>query len=215
MVILLQLQAYIEDGTTPGVQRGEDVYNVTVNQVYTGYLQLVKKARVLRDNGSGTYIQVPGMGFNDPESAKQPAPGDLLEYQITYTNISEAGDSGTGNGLLQADDVVIIEDGVAGNNNWAIDNDDPTEDGDTLIDTLHPLNGAEDTTAGSVITYFDETGAGNPNAGGFSSELTDHQVTDDIVKYEVSGINRLSPGQSGVFTFQRKITSAEDIEALQ
>ena len=209
------IAAYIDDGANAGLET-DDTYNVTVNQVYTGYLQLVKKARVLRDDGSGAYREVPGMGFNDPDgNNKQPAPGDILEYQITYTNISENGGSGTGNGLLQADDVVITEDGTAGGNNWAVDNDNPDEDGDTLIDTLHPLSGAEDTSPNSVITYFDANGVGNTNPGAFSGELTNFEVTDDIVKYEVSGISRLEPGQSGVFTFQRKITSPEDIENLQ
>ena len=192
----------------------DDTYNVTVNQIYTGYLQLVKKARVLRDNGSGTYAEVAGMGFDDPNSVKQPAPGDLLEYQITYTNISDEGGSGTGNGLLQADDVVITEDGTTGGNNWAVDNDDPAEDGDDLIDTLHPLSGANDSTSGSVITYFDESGTGNTDPGTFSNELVNFEVTDDIVRYEVSGITRLEPGEFGVFTFQRKITSPADIEDL-
>ncbi len=214
------IAAYIDNNDADGDAattelNSEDTYNVTVNQVYTGYLQLVKKARVLRQDGSGAYREVPGMGFDDPDGDnKQPAPGDVLEYQITYTNISENSDSGTGNGLLEAQDVVIIEDGVNGGNNWALDNDNPSEDGDELIDTLHPLSGAEDTTTSSVITYFNASNVGSTDPGAFSSELTDHRVTDDIVKYEVSGITLL-PGQSGVFTFQRKITSPEDIEVLE
>ncbi|MEM8674367.1 MAG: hypothetical protein AAGF83_10905 [Cyanobacteria bacterium P01_G01_bin.67] len=203
------IAAYIDDGTTDDALDVDDTYNITVNQVYTGYLQLLKKARVLRDDGSGTFAEVAGMGFNDPDGDKEAAPGDLLEYQITYTNISDDGGSGTGNGLLQADDVVITEDGIAGDNNWAEDNDS-----DTFIDTLHPQSGANDTTTGSVITYFDINDVGSTNPGAFSSELTNFDVTDDIVKYEVSGITRLSPGDSGVFTFQRKITSPADIEDL-
>lgn len=208
------IAAYIDDGANAGLE-ADDTYNVTVNQVYTGYLQLLKKARVLRDNGSGAFSEVAGMGFNDDDADKEPAPGDLLEYQITYTNISDDGGSGTGNGLLQADDVVITEDGTAGNNNWAVDNDDPNEDGDNLIDTLLPLSGANDSTTGSVITYFDENNVGSTDPGAFSTELANFEVTDDIVKYEVSGITRLEPGESGVFTFQRKITSPADIEDLE
>ncbi|MEM8722259.1 MAG: hypothetical protein AAGE84_23685 [Cyanobacteria bacterium P01_G01_bin.39] len=208
------IAAYIDDGANAGLE-ADDTYNVTVNQVYTGYLQLLKKARVLRDDGNGVFAEVAGMGFNDPDGDKEAAPGDLLEYQITYTNISDDGGSGTGNGLLQADDVVITEDGTAGNNNWAVDNDDPNEDGDNLIDTLLPLSGANDTTTGSVITYFDENNVGSTDPGAFSTELANFEVTDDIVKYEVSGITRLEPGESGVFTFQRKITSPADIEDLE
>lgn len=208
------IAAYIDSGANVGTLEDDDNYNVTVNQIYAGYLQLLKKARILRDSGSG-FVEVAGMGFDDSDADKEPAPGDILEYQITYTNISDDGGSGTGNGLLQADDVVITEDGVTGDNNWAEDNDDPEEDGDTLIDTLHPLSGANDTTTGSVITYFNAGDIGNTDPGAFSSELVDFGVTDDIVKYEVSGIARLSPGDSGVFTFQRKITSPADIEDLE
>jgi hypothetical protein len=206
--------AYLDDNGTNGLQ-ADDTYNVTVNQVYLGYLQLVKEARVLRNNGT-RLVEI--AGFNADDSTKQPAPGDILEYRITYTNISdvESTSDGTssGNVVLYADDLVITEDGVLGDNNWAEDNDDPAEDGDTLIDTLHVLDGAKDSTTGSTIRYFNATGTGNASQAGFSSEVTDFGITDDITKYEVSGITRLTPGKSGNFTFQRKITSQEDIDDL-
>lgn len=204
--------AYVDDNGTAGLQAA-DTYNVTVDQVYTGYLQLVKEARVLRNNGTG-YRPVAGMGYGDPNSAKQPAPGDILEYRITYTNISEDQGSGTSNGLLQADDIEITEDGTIDGNNWALDNDDPAEDGDDLIDTLHVLDGADDSTTGSTIRYFNAAGASSTNQGAFSTEVNNFGVTDDITKYVVNGITRVSPGSSGTFTFQRKITSQEDIENL-
>ena len=212
------IAAYVDNGTTDDQLDADDAYNVTVNQVYTGYLQLVKKAQVLRDDGTGTLAVVTGMGYEDPDSAKQPAPADVLEYQITYTNISEdGGDGGTGNGLLQADDIVITEDGTANGNNWAVDNDDPAEDGDNLIDTLH-VNGASnqiDGTEDGEIQYFDSSdGTGNADPGSFSGDMANFEVTDDVVKYQVSGINRLAPGEDGVFTFRRKITSPEDIDNL-
>ena len=210
------IAAYVDNGANAGLE-ADDTYNVTVNQVYTGYLQLVKEAQVLRDDGSGTLAEVSGMGYNDPDLAKQPAPADVLEYRITYTNISEDGAGGTGNGLLMADDIVITEDGTTGGNNWAVDNDNPAEDGDNLIDTLH-VNGASNTvngTDGGEIQYFEESsGTGNTNPEAFSNDMANFGVTDDIVKYEVGGINRLQPGESGEFTFRRKITSPKDIENL-
>ena len=212
------IAAYVDNGDNEDELDANDTYNVTVNQVYTGYLQLVKEAQVLRDDGSGLAV-VTGMGYDDLDSAKQPAPGDVLEYRITYTNISEDEDGAgaTGNGLLQADDIVITEDGTTGGNNWAVDNDDPAEDGDNLIDTLH-VNGASNTindTAGGEIQYFETSGGtGNTDPGAFSGELANFGVTDDVVKYQVSGINRLQPGEDGVFTFRRKITSPEDIDNL-
>ena len=210
------IAAYVDNGATAGQLDADDAYNVTVNQVYTGYLQLVKEAQVLRDDGSGLAV-VTGMGYDDPDSAKQPAPADVLEYRITYTNISEDGAGGTGNGLLQADDIVITEDGTTGGNNWAVDNNDPAEDGDNLIDTLH-VNGASNTIDGTdsgEIQYFETSGGtGNTNPEAFSNDMANFGVTDDIVKYEVGGINRLEPGGSGEFTFRRKITSPEDIDNL-
>jgi hypothetical protein len=194
------IAAYKDKGTN-GLT-SDDTYNVTVNQVYAGYLKLVKKARVLRANTSGQYSLVTGMNFNDPDANKKPAPGDIIEYQVAYRNISDSQATGANSVLLQANDVRIIENGTVGANNWAKDNDDPTQDGDTIIDTLHVPSSAQDSNSGT-ITYFKGT------TGNTASSTTDKEVTSYI-----DTVANVAPGASGTFTFQRKVTDASDIETL-
>jgi hypothetical protein len=78
------------------------VHNDTIDRVYTGFIRLVKTAAITNGTGIG--------GANDP------VPGAVIEYTITYTNISSTG--GSNNGLLSATSVAITDDG-AGANNWA------------------------------------------------------------------------------------------------
>ncbi|PSB09168.1 hypothetical protein C7B62_14240 [Pleurocapsa sp. CCALA 161] len=179
----------------------QDTYNVTVNQVYAGYLKLVKKARVLRANASGQYSLVTGMNFNDPDANKKPAPGDIIEYQVAYSNISDPQATGANSVLLQANDVRIIENGTVGANNWALDTTSP-DDGDTIIDTLHVPSSAQDSNSGT-ITYFKGT------TGSTASSTTDKLVTSYI-----DTVANVAPGVSGTFTFQRKVTDASDIKTL-
>lgn len=194
--------AYLDNGANAGIET-DDTYNVTVDQVYLGYLKLVKKARVLEDpDGDGLYTLVAGMDFDDPDTNKSPAPGRIIEYQVTYSNISEAQGNGSNNVILNAENVAISEDGTGTtvtSNNWAIDG---TEDNDTIIDTLHVPNQAVDSNGGT-ITYF--SGA----TGSTSSTNTDKEVT----KY-IDTISTVAPGDNGTFTFQRKVTDESDIDEL-
>ena len=195
--------AYLDNGTTANAPDTDDTYNVTVDQVYLGYLKLVKKARVLRDpDGDGIYTVVAGMDFDDPDANKLPAPGDRLEYQVTYSNISEPQGNGSNNVILNAQNVAISEDGTGttvSSNNWAVDGPD---DNDNIIDTLHVPNQAVD-SFGGTITYF--SGA----TGSTASTNADKEVT----KY-IDTISIVAPGEEGTFTFQRKITDESDIDEL-
>ena len=79
------------DATTPEVA----AQNVTINRVYVGYLKLVKESRILQ--GTGPAI-ADGEGVFSG-TAKNPRPGNIIEYQINYENISEAA-GGPGNVVL-------------------------------------------------------------------------------------------------------------------
>jgi hypothetical protein len=78
--------------------------NDTLDNLYTGFLKLVK---------SYTIINATGVG-----AATDPVPGADIEYSIAYSNISTGG-GGAGCVNLVASSVVINEDGGAGSNNWA------------------------------------------------------------------------------------------------
>jgi len=77
--------------------------NDTIDRLYTGFLRLDKTAAVINSTGIG--------------GATDPVPGAMIEYAVTYTNISSSG--GTGNLTLSASNLVITEDGSAAPNNWA------------------------------------------------------------------------------------------------
>ncbi|MCC5643719.1 hypothetical protein LC607_12340 [Nostoc sp. CHAB 5824] len=166
-----------------------DSSNITIDRVYTGFLKLLKMSRVLQ--GTGPVVQGNDGTFStDP---KKPAPGNIIEYQIQYTNISDP-QSGTGNVILNADKVVIIEDGTKIPNNWALDNDASGQ-----IDTSNIVGSAKDSGT-ATIQFF----SGNPaNTSGI--DQTGSTVNTDITKYVDTVTGAIAPGIQRTFTFQRKV----------
>ena len=77
--------------------------NDTHDNLYTGFLRLVKSAQVFNSTGVG--------------GASDPVPGADIEYTITYSNVSVGG-GGAGCVDLVASNIVINEDGNAAPNNW-------------------------------------------------------------------------------------------------
>lgn len=168
---------------------GNTAENITIDRVYTGYLQLRKESRILQ--GSGPAVQAGEGDFSaDP---KNPAPGNVIEYRVTYTNISETV-SGSGNVVLFAENVVIDDDGTEGNNNWALDND-----GNSVIDTSNVQGSATDSNGGT-ITYYSGAPATTPTIDAFGSD-----VNTDVTRYvdEVPGL--VGPGESGYLIFRRTL----------
>ncbi|MDZ8183899.1 MAG: hypothetical protein RMX96_03415 [Nostoc sp. ChiSLP02] len=166
-----------------------DSSNITIDRVYTGYLKLLKMSRVLQ--GTGPVVQGnDGIFSTDP---KKPAPGNIIEYQIQYSNISEP-QSGTGNVILNASKVVIIEDGTQGSNNWAKDNDASGQ-----IDTSNIVGSAKD-SGSATIQFF----SGNP-ATSSGIDQTGTTVNTDVTKYVDTVTGIIAPGVQRTFTFQRKV----------
>ncbi|MEO0540292.1 MAG: hypothetical protein AAFZ80_05420, partial [Cyanobacteria bacterium P01_A01_bin.105] len=69
--------------------------NTTIDRVYTGFLKLVKESRILQGDGPA-----PLAGedvFSD--APKTPSEGNIIEYRVTYSNVSEPL-SGTNNVIL-------------------------------------------------------------------------------------------------------------------
>ena len=175
----------------------DSVQNITIDRVYTGYLRLDKETRILKGDGPDP-INNDGTFSKEP---KTPSKDNIIEYRTTYTNISEA-QSGTGNVTLDADKVVIEEDGVGGNtnggsaadNNWALDSD-----GDNIIDTSNVVGTAADSN-GSNILFF----SGNP-ATTTAGDQTGTDANTDVTRYVNEVTNPVEPGTNGEFTFQRKV----------
>nr|WP_290225180.1 hypothetical protein [Trichocoleus desertorum] len=166
------ITAFVDTNNDGSITTGE-LQNTTIDQLYTGYLKLVKESRVLQGTGSA----VPAADGTFSTTVKNAGAGNIIEYRITYTNVSSA-PVGTGNVTLSANKVVITEDGTAGTNSWAKDND-----GNGTVDTSSVPGTSVDAT-GTIIFTPDEATA---------------------TKY-VDTVNiPVAPNTSGTFTFQRKV----------
>jgi len=173
--------AYVNSNTgdsstfkTIGTKLLEDnPFNIKIDRVYTGYLDLSKQSRILQ--GTGPVVPVADQSFSI--AGKKPAPGNIIEYQVTYKNISTP-TSGSGNVILNANNIVITEDGndAAVGNNWA-------------TFTTNMPNTAADATAGAAITYF---------VNGIASTTADPAV--NVYK---DTIPTIAPAGVGTFNFQR------------
>jgi hypothetical protein len=188
--------------------------NITIDRVYTGFLQLLKFSQILKGTGpdvignQGSYNSTPAYTNpvtgvlidpvpGTPDEARTPYPGNIIQYEIRYKNISTAQGTGTNNVILNAKDVVITEDGTLstvpgdGKNNWAKDND-----GDGIIDTS---NMASVTTA--TITV------GTTTSNTTATTVTTTPAGDGVLvtKYVNSPAGSIAPQDSGTLNFQRKL----------
>lgn len=188
-----------------------DGQNTTIDRVYTGFLKLVKVSRILPGTGPAVgalqddFESTPAGNGIDPNSTvadvpRKPAPGNIIEYQIRYKNISDP-QSGGGNVILSADKVVIVEDGTTaddtppGSNTWALDNDKNGQ-----IDTSNVVGSAKDSGASTIQFY-----SGNNPANTSIIDQTGTTVNNDVTKYVNSVTGKVTPGEQRTFTFQRKV----------
>lgn len=155
---------------------GADPSNITIDRLYTNYLRLDKEARMLEADGvtpvtgaAGTFTRV------QADLSAAASPGRVIEYRITYKNISTSG--GTNSVTLPANTLVITENGSTGTNNWFVSTLDPKFPG---------------TPTGSAI---DAGGAISVTPGGTPTDIQEYRDT----------IASVLPQGTGTFTFQRKI----------
>ena len=177
-----------------GVFNGTESNNKTIDRVYTGYLRLLKKSRVLL----GTGIAVLPADVSFTTTTKTPSPGNIIEYAIEYTNISTAA-VGSGNVILNAGNVVITEDGTGSSagstsNNWG----KVAPSG--VIFTSHVVTRAIDSGTSSVITFFADS-AGTTSV----TEQTGTNQLTDITKYVNTLAVPVAPQETRTFSFQRKL----------
>ncbi|MBW4671543.1 MAG: hypothetical protein KME60_29985 [Cyanomargarita calcarea GSE-NOS-MK-12-04C] len=171
------ITAFVDD-VTPGLGT-ETAKNTTIDQVYTGFLKMLKESKILK--GTGPDVQSGDETFSS--NPKKPAPGNIIEYQIKYKNISDAAPSGgSGNVILEASKVKITEDGATGGNNWA------------QYTTNVPGTAKDSVPAKATVTFFNSAGV----AG-----LDDSTVS----KYEdtLNTGEKLAPQEERTFGFQRKV----------
>ena len=174
-------------GATPGYT-GETTYNLTINRLYpAGFIELVKSARIYTyDETNGTVNPTP-TAYSDAPDAYPAAtsgnirPGDVIEYRVIYTNISEPA-SGFGNVTLTGETFKLTEDGTTAVNNWA-------------TWTLHQLG----TNTGAVAG--DPPYRGTVTYDGAATEPGD----DAAVEVYENTVTSVAPGISGTFTFKRQV----------
>jgi hypothetical protein len=125
-------------------------------------------------------------------------PGSIIEYIVTYRNVSEAQAGSGNNAVLDAKDIVVTENGTLGGvtgNNWALDNDS-----NGSLDTSNVLGSSQDSSGTGTVTFF--SGATGATA---TSEQTGTTAATDVTKYVDTVTGPIGPGISKTFTFRRRI----------
>ncbi|MEL6853785.1 MAG: hypothetical protein AAFO83_01600 [Cyanobacteria bacterium J06607_13] len=185
----IPIVAFVDnDGSGTFTPASETVSNITIDRVYTGFMELVKEARVVYAERDGVTL-APSAFSSDLATLNgfDIRPGDELEYRITYTNISEAAPvSGGGNATLDALNFTITEDGNAavgaGTNNWA-------------STTLHK-NG---TVATGTVEYFD----GATSLG--TTDPADETTGPSAVTVYENSVGTVAPQVSDELRFTREV----------
>jgi hypothetical protein len=112
--------AYVDQGK-PGYDFG-DPANLTIDRIYTGFIRVVKEARVIDTNGT---TEVVAFTTDTTALGKAIEIDRFVEYRLTYTNVSIAQGGGTNNVVLPATAFTILDDGAALPNNWFTTTLDP------------------------------------------------------------------------------------------
>jgi hypothetical protein len=167
----------------------EPTQNRTIDRIYTGFLKMVKEARVLDTDGA---TKVNGQDWTSDSTllSKLAAKDRFIEYRITYKNISIAPTTaGNGNTTLDAKNITITEDGANASNSWAKDSD-----ANNIIDTSHTMGSVSVTYGGPGSVLFSPSG-----------EQTGTTAATDVTKYVHKPGVIIQPQAAGSFIFRRKI----------
>jgi hypothetical protein len=158
------------------------VKNITIDRVYTGYIDLIKEARlldVITDQTDTTIPFVKGVAAN----SLQAVPGKFIQYRIRAKNIVDAAPGSVDSPALSATNIKVKEDGLASPNSW----------GNT---TSHAPDSAK-TFLGTTLLP----------AGTVSYDLgTKNNTQPSVSRYDADlGTAVVAPGQEGSFTFVRQV----------
>jgi hypothetical protein len=167
--------------TAMGIPAGS-VTNTTIDRVYTGYIDLIKEARlldVITDQNNTTIQYVSGADAK----ALQAVPGKFIQYRIRAKNIVDAAAGSVDSPALSATNLNVKEDGLAAPNSW----------GNT---TTHAPDSAKTFLGTSLLP-----------AGTVSYDLgTKNNTQPTVSRYDANlGAAVIAPGQEGSFTFVRQV----------
>jgi hypothetical protein len=165
--------------------------NKTIDRVYTGFIELVKETRILQNGAANPPVRTGDEVFG--QTPKVPGKGNIIEYRITFKNVSEA-QVGSGNGVLNAKNLTIIEDGTNATNTWAKLNTSGT------IYTSNVENSAQNDVLNPGITTLYKGAAGSQVT---TVEQHGLDAASDVTKYVNKVTSEVAPTKTGSFTFQR------------
>jgi hypothetical protein len=158
------------------------VKNITIDRVYTGYIDLIKEARlldVITDQNNTTIQYVSGTAA----TALKAVPGKFIQYRIRAKNIVDAAAGSVDSPALSATNVKVKEDGLTLPNSWGNTTSHAPDSAKTFLGTT-PL-------PAGTITY---------SGGGTTNTETTVSIYDANL-----GTAVIAPGQEGSFTFVRKV----------
>lgn len=156
----------------------EPIFNLTINREYTGYIQLLKRSQILQGTSPDLVSTANATLDANP---KTPVPGNIILYQIGYTNISTPPSAGISSSvLLNASNLVINENGAAAPNTWA-------------GFTTHQQ--ATTTSPVTPVQFFNGT----------TPLGTTDPVTGTAVTQYLNNVGTIAAGGTGTFTFQRRV----------
>ena len=107
--------AFVDNGNNGGFLDANEIFNITIDRGYTGYVRLRKQSQVLQ--GTNPRPVIAPNGTLD-ELAKTAEPGNIVRYVVEYVNFSTPL-AGAGSVVLDAANLVITENGATAPNNWA------------------------------------------------------------------------------------------------
>ncbi len=190
------------DSDPPGIEGPDGVFNpaedttfnTTIDRVYLGYLKLLKEARIVASDGT---TELAGYTTDGSTLVNFAQPGNIIEYRVSYVNISET-ETGSDNVLLDAENTVIIEDG----------DDDRGTPGDTTDDNTwftFTTDATGTTTApGSAVATQGTIGV-TPTSGDI--EIYTNTVGTVVPSGPFTTLTQSD--YSGNLTFQRQIDDAQ------
>lgn len=165
--------------------------NTTIDNLYTGFLSLLKQSQILIGTGPAVSAANATLDINP----KTPAPGNIIQYVITYTNISDAAPAGgTGNVVMSANVLAITENGTIAPNNWATD-----ATGDGILDTSNVPSTA--TASSGTLSFF----SGSPSTTPAATTTTGTTAATDVTSYVNNLTAPVAPQTGGTFSIQRLV----------
>ncbi|NJN75041.1 MAG: hypothetical protein HC796_00710 [Synechococcaceae cyanobacterium RL_1_2] len=153
-------------------------------------------------NATDNVVSLTGGTPTTPNPTYNPKPTDILEYTVTYRNISETQTGNSLNVVLSATDFIITEDGTTGTpNNWAVDNDDLDGDADATsgIDTSNVIGSANGVFTDGVTSTTVTFAPGGDQTG------TDQAGDVTVYTNDTTAAGTITPQTEGTFTFRRVV----------